>query len=85
MDYEDYNVDPYEPLDIDNELKIIRAEEETAKFFTPTATVTLPGMIFPLEARIFGDAVMTRCRTVADLEATLLGGTKHFRRKKNKK
>lgn len=52
------------------ELEKIHARRR--KIFNPTHKATIPGLLLPLDAFILGDAVLTRCRTVADLEATLL-------------
>lgn len=72
-DYEFYSVDPgFYYIEEERLLRVIQAEEAIAKFFRPTHKAKIPGLLFPLDAFTFGDAVFTRCRTVADLEATLL-------------
>lgn len=78
-DYEYYSVDPIDEYHTEEalafaalataELERIRQKK---KLFTPTHKATIPGLLLPLDAFIFGDAVFTLCRTVADLEATLL-------------
>lgn len=78
-DYEYYSVDPNEYFTEETlalgalataEIEAVR--ERRKKLFTPTHKATIPGLLLPLDAFILGDAVFTRCRSVADLEATLL-------------
>ncbi len=83
-DYEFYSVDHYNPLDHQREIDTVRevlalfsneyqrAENAIANFFQPARTIN--GMAI----KFFGDAVMTKCETTADAEATLLGGVKNI-------
>lgn len=78
MDYEFYAVDPYTPLDpkididtyrdvlclYDEECK--RAVERVRAFFTPRFKIG------HLDAFLFGRDLMVHCRTVEDIENTLL-------------
>lgn len=74
-DYEYYSVDPNEYKTEETYARAFLASEKyfmAKNFFKPTHKATIPGLLLPLDAFILDDAVFTRCRSVADLEATLL-------------
>lgn len=82
MDYEYYSTDPFDPTDVDGRTEAEaltltshayqEAEQKLARIFRPVITIKHPRALFPLEATVFADTLITRCKTPADLEATLL-------------
>lgn len=72
-DYEFYSVDNGEYyIKEDTLLKNMHAEEDLANFFRPART------IHGMAIKFFGDAVLVKCETIADAEATLLGGIQNI-------
>lgn len=77
-DYEYYSVDPYNPLDPEREITTLRY---TLEAFSPScqkAHNAIAAFLRPrfhvgtLPARMFGDALMTQCKTYEDARKTLL-------------
>lgn len=91
MDYEYYSVDPYTPLDpktdIDTYRDVICLYDEECKrtierihaFFKPQFKIG------HLDALLFGRDLMIRCKTVEDIENTLLRNPENAKTRRKKR